>query len=65
LEKIIALKPDLVVGASGFHDQTMQKLQQLGNKTLLTQVDSWTSLEELTTALAKSLNTNPEPLLKR
>jgi iron complex transport system substrate-binding protein len=65
LEKIIALKPDLVVGASGFHDQTMQKLQQLGIKTLLTQVDSWTSLEELTTTLAKSLNVNPEPLLKR
>jgi len=65
LEKIIALKPDLVVGASGFHDQTMQKLQQLGIKTLLTQVDSWKSLEELTTTLAKSLNVNPEPLLKR
>src|SRR4028118_528578 len=65
LEKILALKPDLVVGASGFHDQTMQKLQQLGIKTLLTKVDSWKSLEELTTTLAKSLNTNPEPLLKR
>jgi iron complex transport system substrate-binding protein len=65
LEKIIALKPELVVGASGFHDQTMQKLQQLGIKTLLTQVDSWTSLEELTTTLAKSLNVSPEPLLKR
>ncbi|MEG3988545.1 ABC transporter substrate-binding protein [Microcoleus sp. S28C3] len=65
LEKIIALKPDLVVGASGFHDQTMQKLQQLGIKTLLTQVDSWTALEELTTTLAKSLKANPEPLLKR
>jgi len=65
LEKIIALKPDFVVGASGFHDQTTQKLQQLGIKTLLTQVDSWTSLEELTTTLAKSLNVNPEPLLKR
>ncbi|MEG4086063.1 ABC transporter substrate-binding protein [Microcoleus sp. POL10_C6] len=64
LEKIIALKPDLV-GASGFHDETMQKLQQLGIKTLLTQFDSWKSLEELTTTLAKSLNTNLEPLLKR
>ncbi|MEG4804965.1 ABC transporter substrate-binding protein [Microcoleus sp. ARI1-B5] len=65
LEKIIALKPDLVVGAAGFHDQTMQKLQQLGIKTLLTQIDSWKSLEELTTTLAKSLNANPQPLLKR
>ncbi|WP_293338984.1 ABC transporter substrate-binding protein [Microcoleus sp. CAWBG58] len=65
LEKIIALKPDLVVGAAGFHDKAMEKLQQLGIKTLLTQVDSWKSLEELTTTLAKSLNANPEPLLKR
>lgn len=65
LEKIIALKPDLVVGAAGFHDKTMEKLQQLGIKTLLTQVDSWKSLQELTTTLAKSLNANPEPLLKR
>jgi iron complex transport system substrate-binding protein len=65
LEKIIALKPDLVVGASGFHDKTLQKVQQLGIKTLLTQVNSWTSLEELTRTLAKSLNANPEPLLKR
>jgi iron complex transport system substrate-binding protein len=65
LEKIIALKPDLVVGAAGFHDQTMQKLQQLGIKTLLTRIDSWKSLEELTISLAKSLNVNPEPLIKR
>ena len=65
LEKIIALKPDLVVGAAGFHDKTMEKLQQLGIKTLLTRVDSWKSLEELTTTLATSLNANPEPLLKR
>jgi len=65
LEKIIALKPDLVVGATGFHDKTMEKLQQLGIKTLLTQIDSWKSLEDLTTTLAKSLNANPEPLLKR
>lgn len=65
LEKIIALKPDLVVGAAGFHDQTMQKLQQLGIKTLLVQIDSWKSLEDLTISLAKSLNANPEPLIKR
>jgi iron complex transport system substrate-binding protein len=65
LEKIVALKPDFVVGAAGFHDKTMEKLQQLGIKTLLTQVKSWKALEELTVNLARSINAAPEPLLKR
>jgi iron complex transport system substrate-binding protein len=65
LEKIVALKPNLVVGAAGFHDRTMEKLQQLGIETLLTKVDSWKSLEELTVNLARSLDANPEALLKR
>ena len=65
LEKIVALKPDFVVGAAGFHDKTMERLQQLGIKTLLTQVKSWKALEELTVNLARSLDADPEPLLKR
>jgi iron complex transport system substrate-binding protein len=65
LEKIVALKPDLVVGAMGFHEQTAQKLKELGIKTLLTNVDSWKSLEELTKTLAQSIQANPEPLLKQ
>lgn len=65
LEKIVALKPDLVVGAAGFHDQTAQKLKELGIKTLLTNVDNWKSLEELTKTLAQSIQANPEPLLKQ
>ncbi|MEO1764116.1 MAG: ABC transporter substrate-binding protein, partial [Cyanobacteria bacterium J06629_18] len=30
IEKIVALKPDLVIGAVGFHDQTFKKLKDLG-----------------------------------
>ncbi|MDZ8050109.1 MAG: ABC transporter substrate-binding protein [Aulosira sp. ZfuVER01] len=63
LEKIIALQPDLVIGAEGFSNQPIQKLQQLGIQTLLTQVNSWESLEKLTQKLAALINANPQPLL--
>jgi iron complex transport system substrate-binding protein len=65
LEKIVALKPNLVIGASGFHDQPLEKLKQLNIPTLTTEVVSWAALEELTKTLARSLNANPQPLLDR
>jgi iron complex transport system substrate-binding protein len=65
LEKIVALKPDLVIGAEEIHDNTLQKLQQLGVATLTTKTDSWSALEALTKNLAKSINADPEPLLKK
>lgn len=65
LEKIVALKPDLVIGSEGFHHETLQKLQQLGIPTLTSKVDSWADLEALTKNLAKSINADPEPLLKQ
>ncbi|MBW4687362.1 MAG: ABC transporter substrate-binding protein [Komarekiella atlantica HA4396-MV6] len=65
LEKIVALKPDLVIGAEGFSNIPIQKLQQLGIPTFLTKVNNWESLEELTKTLAKSIDANPQPLLNR
>ncbi|MBD6616885.1 ABC transporter substrate-binding protein [Komarekiella sp. 'clone 1'] len=65
LEKIVALKPDLVIGAEGFSNVPIQKLQQLGIPTFLTKVNNWESLEELTKTLAKSIDANPQPLLNR
>lgn len=65
LEKIVALKPDWVIGAAGFHDQTLAKLQQLGIRTLSTEVKTWQALEDLTQTLARSLNADPQPLLQR
>jgi len=64
LEKIVALKPDLVVGVAGFHEQTAQKLQQMGIETSLFQVNSRSDLEELTKSLAKAIGVSPEPLLE-
>lgn len=65
LEKIVALKPDLVIGAEGFSNQPIQKLQQLGINTYLTQVNKWESLEELTKKLAEFIDADPRPLLNR
>lgn len=65
LEKIVALKPDLVIGAEGFSNQTTDKLKQLGIPTFLTQVKSWESLEELTKKIAQSINADPQALLNR
>ncbi|MGI2902538.1 ABC transporter substrate-binding protein [Tolypothrix sp. VBCCA 56010] len=65
LEKIVALKPDLVIGAEGFSNQTTDKLKQLGIPTYLTQVKTWESLQQLTKTLAKSIDADPQPLLNR
>jgi iron complex transport system substrate-binding protein len=65
LEKIIALQPDLVIGAEGFSNQPIQKLKQLGISTILTQIKSWESLEKLTQQLAELINADPQPLLNR
>ncbi len=65
LEKIVALKPDLVIGAEGFSNLTTDKLKELGMTTLLTKVDSWDKLQNLTKTLAKIVNADPTPLLNR
>ena len=64
LEKIIALKPDLVIGASGFHDQVLAKLKELGIKTMTSSITSWQSLEELTKAIASELQADPTALIQ-
>ncbi|MBD2295792.1 ABC transporter substrate-binding protein [Anabaena sphaerica FACHB-251] len=63
LEKIVSLKPDLVIGAAGFSDVPLQKLKQLKIPTLSTKINSWKSLEELTKTLAKKIDVDPQPLL--
>ncbi|MBW4614345.1 MAG: ABC transporter substrate-binding protein [Desmonostoc vinosum HA7617-LM4] len=65
LEKIVSLKPDLVIGAEGFSNVPIQKLKQLGISTFLTQVNTWQSLEELTKTLAQKIDADPQPLLNR
>ena len=64
LEKIVALKPDLVIGANGMHDQVLAQLKNSGIQVLATKVDRWEALPELTKTLASSVGANPVPLLK-
>jgi iron complex transport system substrate-binding protein len=65
LEKIIALKPDLVVDAAGIAEQTTQRLKQLGIPVFVSNIDSWEALNETTKTLADFINADPQPLLKR
>jgi len=64
LEKIIALKPDLVIGATGFHDQILAKLKGLGIKTMTSSITSWQSLAELTKAIATEIQADPTALIQ-
>lgn len=65
LEKIIALKPDLVIGATGFHDRIADRLAELNIETYLAALESWESLEALTEAIASAINADPQPLLSQ
>ena len=65
LETIVALKPDLVLGASGFHDKIAQRLEEIGISTLLVDVDSWSALTKTTEEIASRLAANSQPLLQR
>ena len=47
LEKIIKLKPELVIGSTGFHDKTLKTLNKLGIKTISTRIENFSDLDEL------------------
>ncbi|WP_088241452.1 ABC transporter substrate-binding protein [Calothrix rhizosoleniae] len=63
LEKIVALKPDLVIGAKGFSDRVLTKVEELGIKTITTSLNSWEDLEQVTKTVADAIAANPQPLL--
>ena len=63
IEKIIKLKPDLVIGSKGFHDKVLSKLNQLNIKTLETETKSIRNLEALIDKISKTLNKDKNILL--
>ncbi|MBF2056262.1 MAG: ABC transporter substrate-binding protein [Cyanobacterium sp. T60_A2020_053] len=65
LEKIMALEPDLVVGAEGFSDQILTRLEELGVKTMTTNINSWASLLQMIEELATVTGADAEPLINR
>ena len=62
LEKILSLKPDLVIGAKGFHDRPLSKLNSLGIITLSTSISSLDDLDNLNKKLASKLNARTKSL---
>ncbi|MEO1388885.1 MAG: ABC transporter substrate-binding protein [Cyanobacteria bacterium J06634_6] len=65
LEKIINLQPDLVIGAKGFHDKTLQRLNGLGISVLTADIHSWEALRSFTATLAGILDADAQPILAR
>lgn len=65
LEKIVALQPDLVIGAAGFHDRTLARLQELGIDTLAVNISGWDALMTLTDDLAARLDADATELRDR
>lgn len=65
LEKIVALEPDLVIGAAGFHNKTLERLENLDINTLSANIKGWDSLKNITRVLATQLNVDPAPLIER
>ncbi|GAB4218653.1 MAG: ABC transporter substrate-binding protein [Synechococcales cyanobacterium] len=63
IEQIVALKPDWVVGAAGFHTGLAERLQSLGIPSYLTQVNGWEDLGTTIQTLATTLNRDPQILL--
>ncbi len=62
LEKIISLKPNLVIGSKGFHDKALSKLNSLGINTISTEIRNWEDLEELNNKLTKFIGKDSNDL---
>ena len=56
VEKIISLKPDFVIGASGFHDKVLRKLDKLGISTISYKINDIDSIQLLADRISSSLS---------
>ena len=65
IEKIISLNPSLVIGSKGFHDKTLDKLEELGIGVLSTKVNSWPSLISLIENISELTNSNSQRVYEK
>ncbi|MGI0491001.1 ABC transporter substrate-binding protein [Alkalinema pantanalense CENA528] len=65
LEKIIALKPDLVIGSDVIQGQLLDKLKQTGIDVLPLRTSSWQDLEIATKSIADLMGADPMPILQK
>ena len=56
LEKIVSLKPDLVVGTKGFHGKIIEKLNEINIKTISYDLRNWDDLKDLISLISKQIN---------
>ena len=58
LEKIVSLKPDLVIGTKGFHEKILGKLKDINIQTISYELSDWNSLEKTINLISTKLNIN-------
>ncbi len=58
LERIVSLKPDLVIGTKGFHDKILNKLDSINIETLSYRLSNWSDLERLSRLISAKVGIN-------
>jgi len=58
LERIVSLKPDLVIGTKGFHDKILGKLKNFNIQTISYELNDWNSLENTINLISTKLDIN-------
>lgn len=56
VEMVVALKPDLVIGAEGFHSKILNSLDALGIPSLPLKIDRWNRLEDAARLLRQRIS---------
>ena len=56
VEIVVALKPDLVIGAEGFHSKILNSLDALGIPSLPLKIDRWNRLEDAARLLRQRIS---------
>ena len=62
LERIISLRPDLVIGATGFHDKVLRKLKNLGVATINYKISNFNSIQSLSNQISSYLSLPSVPV---
>jgi len=58
LEKIVSLKPNLVIGTKGFHDKILNKLDSIDIETISYELRNWNDLENLSSLISSKIGLN-------
>ncbi len=64
LEKIVSLKPDLVIGTVGFHGKIIDKLNEINVKTISYDLRDWNDLKDLIFLISKEINTSDQEVVE-